>query len=244
MPLANDSSFGVGFAPLSQLERLVFEAEQYLNSPKLKKVLPEVGEDIKVMALRRKTELSLTLAVAFVDRFIDDEKDYFRKKDDLVEAVRDFAWPGADIYINTLDRQERGINGTYLTVTGTSAEQGDCGQVGRGNRVNGLIPLNRPIGSEAAAGKNPVSHIGKIYNVLANVMAKKIHEKTSGVDELYVWMVNRIGDPIGAPMVSVQYAGEASEKDVRRAADDVINRELDNINRFTLDLAKGKYKVC
>jgi S-adenosylmethionine synthetase len=49
----------------------------------------------------------------------------------------------------------------YLTVTGTSAEAGDDGEVGRGNRVNDLITPYRPISLEAAAGKNPVTHVGQ-----------------------------------------------------------------------------------
>jgi hypothetical protein len=60
-----------------------------------------------------------------------------------------------------LDRSVR----VSLTVLGTSAEGGDCGEVGRGNRVNGIAASNRPLGLEAAAGKNPVSHVGKIYTL-------------------------------------------------------------------------------
>lgn len=56
---------------------------------------------------------------------------------------------------------------SYLTVTGLSAESGDDGQVGRGNRVNGLIAPYRPMSLEAAAGKNPVTHVGKLYNIIA-----------------------------------------------------------------------------
>jgi len=68
----------------------------------------------------------------------------------------------------------------YLTATGTSAEQGDDGQVGRGNRVNGLITPYRPMTLEAAAGKNPVSHVGKTYNIAARQICDKI------VDDLNV----------------------------------------------------------
>jgi S-adenosylmethionine synthetase len=40
-------------------------------------------------------------------------------------------------------------------------------QFGRGNRINGLITPCRPMRLEAAAGKIPVTHVGKIYNVMA-----------------------------------------------------------------------------
>ena len=73
---------------------------------------------------------------------------------------------GGHVEIRT--RHDRGAGGMYLTVLGTSADGADGGQVGRGNRVNGLISLHRPMSTEAAAGKNPVSHVGKIYNLLAH----------------------------------------------------------------------------
>lgn len=39
------------------------------------------------------------------------------------------------------------MGGMYLTVLGTLAEDADSGEVGLGNQVNGLIPMNRPSGS-------------------------------------------------------------------------------------------------
>jgi len=56
-----------------------------------------------------------------------------------------------EIVINNADTSET----AYLTVTGTSAEAGDDGQVGRGNRANGLITPCRPMSLEAVAGKIP-----------------------------------------------------------------------------------------
>ncbi len=49
---ANDTSAGVGYAPLSETERLVLAAEKFLNAPSFKNSFPEVGEDIKVMGYR------------------------------------------------------------------------------------------------------------------------------------------------------------------------------------------------
>ena len=51
-----------------------------MNSPKFKEQFPETGEDIKVMGLRHKRELHLTIAVAFVDRFVRDSRTYFARK--------------------------------------------------------------------------------------------------------------------------------------------------------------------
>jgi S-adenosylmethionine synthetase len=98
-----------------------------------------------------------------------------------------------------------GLVGMYLSVLGTSAEDGDSGEVGRGNQVNGLIALNRPRGSEAAAGKNPVSHVGKIYSVLSHQLANTLHTQIPALQEVVVWLCSRIGAPIDQPqMISVQ----------------------------------------
>jgi S-adenosylmethionine synthetase len=42
--LANDTSSGAGFAPLSELERVVLEVERSLNHPDFKVITPESGE--------------------------------------------------------------------------------------------------------------------------------------------------------------------------------------------------------
>ncbi|MFQ6121287.1 MAG: methionine adenosyltransferase, partial [Methanosarcinales archaeon] len=136
---ANDTSAAVGYAPMTLTERTVLETEKYLNSKEFKKNFPETGEDIKVMGLRQNKELHLTIAMPLIDRFVSDENDYFRKKEILIEEIKELVSQidlKTLVYLNTLDEKGRGIAGTYLTVTGTSAEDADCGEVGRGNRVN------------------------------------------------------------------------------------------------------------
>jgi S-adenosylmethionine synthetase len=107
----------------------------------------------------------LILAIAFVDRFVKSEEDYFKKKEEMKKAILSFIRKKFEeevtIEINTLDRRGAGVFGCYLTVTGTSADSGDSGEVGRGNRANGLIPLNRVTGSEASVGKKLRLSCGK-----------------------------------------------------------------------------------
>ena len=181
---ANDTSAAVGYAPLSRTETMVLETERYVNSKDFKKRFPEAGEDVKVMGYRMGDVLDLTVAMAFVDRFVDGVKDYMRKKAAIREDVQEFAnakgaFEKVVVNVNTLDVEGRGVDGVYLTVLGTSADGADSGQVGRGNKANGVISLNRPIGTEAAAGKNPVSHVGKIYNTLSHRIAGKVCEVKS-----------------------------------------------------------------
>jgi S-adenosylmethionine synthetase len=249
---ANDTSAAVGYAPMTKTETIVLETERYVNSKDFKRRFPESGEDVKVMGLRRGNNLDLTIAMAFVDRFVESEKDYFRKKADVLEEINRFVKEKADfesvkVNLNTLDVEGRGIGGVYLTVLGTSADGADSGQVGRGNRVNGVIPLNRPLCSEAAAGKNPVSHVGKIYNLLTHRIAKSVYEQVPGIEEVYIWLLSQIGKPIDQPAVAaaqvIMKSGNSFEE-VRKEIEEVVDSELKNIEKFCMDLAYGKIPVC
>lgn len=249
---ANDTSAAVGYAPLTQTEQLVLKTERYLNNRQFKERFPEAGEDVKVMGYRCDLTLVLTVALAFVDRYIPDAQTYFVKKAaiqaDLEAFLNQQAHPFGQVqlFVNTLDDPSRGEGGMYLTVLGTSAEAGDGGQVGRGNRVNGVISLNRPMGTEAAAGKNPVSHVGKIYSLLTHHIASSLHDKIPAIREVYVWLGSQIGKPIEQPaIVSVQailqpgFQFEAIQGEISSCIED----ELANIHDFTMQLSQGKFTV-
>jgi len=249
---ANDTSAAVGFAPMTTTERVVLETERFLNSPDFKKRHPETGEDVKIMGMRKSRHVDLTIAIAFVDHYVNNEQSYFKRKEEIKQEVLDFVHANAqidslDININTADIQGRGLPGMYLTVLGTSADGADCGQVGRGNRVNGIIPLNRPTCSEAAAGKNPTNHVGKIYNFLTYQIANRIQAETNGVREVYVWLLSEIGRPINEPKIaSVQLILDPriTLKEVSDKVQDLVTAELSHIEEFSEDLAHGRMPVC
>jgi S-adenosylmethionine synthetase len=249
---ANDTSAAVGYAPMTRTEKIVLKTEQFLNSKEFKQRHPESGEDIKVMGSRSNNNLNLTISMAFVDRFISSEEDYFEKKAKILEEINKFVEANTDfekvnVQLNTLDARDRGIGGVYLTVLGTSADSGDSGQVGRGNRVNGLISLNRPFCSEAAAGKNPVSHVGKIYNVLTFKVAQHVYEEVPELEEVYVWLLSEIGRPIDQPAIAaaqVVMAENSSLDKVRSKIEAVLDYELENIDKFCIELAQGKISIC
>lgn len=249
---ANDTSAAVGYAPLTQTEQIVLEAERFLNSPQFKREFPESGEDIKVMGYRCDRQLTLTIALAFVDRYIDNASAYFERKqviqsrlqDHLSESHNDLTKISIDM--NTLDDPNRGKGGMYLTVLGTSAEGGDCGQVGRGNKVNGVIALNRPMGTEAAAGKNPTSHVGKIYTLLTHHIANEVYSKVPGLQEVYVWLCSQIGKPIDQPLIASAQLITRPQVDLREIKVDVeniIQSQLEEIESFTMRLAQGELSV-
>jgi S-adenosylmethionine synthetase len=239
---ANDTSIGVGFAPLSALERIVLAVEGSLTAGSAHRECPELGEDVKVMAVRRGRDVDLTVACAFVDRYVSDADDYAVKKARLAASIA--AVPGvghARITVNAADDPER--DSFYLTVTGTSAESGDDGQAGRGNRVNGLITPGRPMTLEAVAGKNPVSHVGKLYNLAAGLIAEDLVGALPRVAEAHCWLVSRIGSPIGAPpLVHLRLRdveGAPVEAHAARA-EEIARDRLGRLGELVDDLLEGR----
>lgn len=249
---ANDTSAVVGYAPLTDTEKVVLEVERQLNGKSFKEAFPETGEDVKVMGSRIGKDLSLTIAMPLIDRFIDRESIYFKRKGEILDSVHDFVkerrggLERVRVEMNALDARGRGMAGMYLSVLGTSAEDADSGQVGRGNMVNGLIALHRPRGAEAAAGKNPVSHVGKIYNVLSDRIANDIYQQIKGVREATVWLCSQIGTPVNRPTVSAVRVAVKKGFSFDAIAGQVrvlVDAALDDIPRFCDGLSRGKYPV-
>jgi len=250
VPLSNDTSFGVSFAPLSETEKLVLETERYLNSPKLKKELPEVGEDIKVMGLRYNNKIRLTIAAAIISSLTYDLDHYINVKQEIANRILDLSTKITDkeveVFVNTADKIDRDNPRVYITVTGTSAESGDDGQVGRGNRVNGLITPMRPMSLEAAAGKNPRSHVGKIYNILAKNIADKIIKEVKGVKEVYVRILSQIGKPITDPQLAnaqVLLEENAHWNVIKSDIESILETEVANVTKLTRKIIEGEFEI-
>lgn len=246
--LANDTSCGVGYAPLDELEQLAYSIERRLNGPEVKSAHPGFGEDIKVMAVREDDEITLTIACAFISRYIHNIDDYMANKarltDTVLEAARRVTDKKVTVHVNTADNLDAGS--VYLTVTGTSAEAGDDGEVGRGNRANGLITPYRPMTMEAVAGKNPVTHVGKLYNVTAMRIAASLVREVKGVREVYCYLVSQIGKPIQEPRaVDVQVRTEENRplRDLMPAIEEVVNADLANIGSLWREFVQGNITV-
>jgi S-adenosylmethionine synthetase len=205
--VANDTSFAVGHAPPSRLEQVVLAVEQTLTDPSTIAAHPVIGEDVKVMGLRRGHQIDLVIACALVDRHVASPSEYVDAlalvKRLAEHAARDAGSHHVRVSVNTADDVAAGR--MYLTVTGTSAEAGDDGQTGRGNRVGGLITPCRPMTLEAAAGKNVVNHVGKSYSIVAHQIARELVTKCPEISEATCVLVSRIGWPVEVPqMVELQ----------------------------------------
>jgi len=242
---ANDTSFGAGYAPFDALEKAVYAAEQALNSRAAKASNPWIGEDIKVMGARHGARLSLTVACALVGRHVSSLADYQKKKADICAIATRAARRAADtevhVEVNTADGDTQ--NSVYLTVTGLSAEAGDDGQVGRGNRVNGLITPYRPMSLEAAAGKNPVSHVGKLYNVLANRIAQAVVAESELIEQADCYLLSQIGRPIDDPQlidIKIRFADSSDLSDLRPRIAEIARTQVASAGSLWRDLIEKR----
>jgi S-adenosylmethionine synthetase len=201
--LANDTSCGVGWAPFDELEGVVDRVERALSSAARERGRAEVGEDVKVMGVRDEGGIRLTVGCAFVDRFLGDAGAYLEAKEGVARLAREaaLAVTRRDVAVEVNAADDPAAGSFYLTVTGTSAEGGDDGQAGRGNRVGGLIAPGRPMVMESAAGKNPVTHVGKLYNVMAPLIATALVEELPEVAEAGCLLLSRIGWPVADPPI-------------------------------------------
>jgi len=242
--LANDTSTGVGYAPLDVLETVVLDVERHLNSATVKETHPAIGEDVKVMGVRRGDRIALTIACAMVSRHLRNLADYQASKVLVAQLARQAAARASsapvDVTVNGADGET--TDGLYLTVTGTSAESGDDGEVGRGNRSNGLITPYRPMTMEAVAGKNPTTHVGKLYNVGAGRIARQIVAQIGEVQEAYCWLTSQIGRKIEDPTdihIQLRLHDGAALRDVESRVGELVRNNLAALPDLWRELITG-----
>ena len=245
IPIANDTSFGVAHAPFSETESIVLNAENKVMAEYRDRELA-IGEDMKIMALREKDRITLTVGDAFVSKYVDDYQHYTDTKQRLNDFVNRVAETHTNREVTTQVNMADTRDSVYLTVTGTSAEMGDDGATGRGNRCNGLITPSRPISMEATSGKNPVNHTGKIYNLLANKIANEVVDSVDDIQEVYIKLLSEIGRRIDDPKVATAQIVPKSdvnpgvaEKKVGRIIDDWLS----NIAEITEMAVRGELRT-
>jgi S-adenosylmethionine synthetase len=245
IPLANDTSFGVWYGPSTEVEKIVFNVERELNSFETKKKYPQIGEDVKVMGVRRGDELNLTIACAVVSHFVKDKRQYAEAKQIIhaiaLKTAKKFSKLPITIKVNTADNPEKDLY--YLTVTGTSAEHGDDGQVGRGNRANGLITPFRPMTLEATAGKNPISHTGKIYNIAAKKIVDQILKDYPEIEQTSCYIVSEIGKPINEPQaVNVEVHSKYSKK-FENDIKSIVDEKMQGMPVYWKEIVKREHQL-
>jgi len=179
--LSNDTSFGVGYYPYSSAEQTVFSIRDYLDFVIHEQVIP-MGELYKIMY----TPETICISAPLYANRIPDREAYAEFKARIQYELSDYG--------NIIFNPDFDGGFPYMTLCGSSIECGDDGQVGRGNRYNGLITPCRPMTIEAYHGKNNKNHVGKLYSKMAFERAKALYEETGKYTE--VILVSKIGRPI------------------------------------------------
>jgi len=234
-PYANDTATMVGFWPLSTTEQIVLSSEKffYENTPQIRPRFDFVGGDIKVMALRKKQDLELTLCVPFYADKVKDQRGYLEHKLSIESNLQKFLEEkfgnllNISLRLNTQDqkikRNRDDGRGRYLTVIGSALDYGEEGISGRGNRCRGLISSMRISTVESAYGKNPVYHVGKVYSFITNSIAQQIGSLFNC--EVMVVITTRNGDPLYSPYnVLIETSKTVDKKVVQKIIADQLQR--------------------
>ena len=190
-----DTAIAVAYAPLTTTECLVKDIHALMTSKRFKEDFLSLGEDVKLLACRQDDSVKVTLACAFVGQLLTGLNKYLQLK----QSVKNWVVPlgekyglHLDVEVNPDDRPELGS--VYLTVLGSSIEQGDCGVTGRGNRWNGLISPLRPMTIEGIAGKNTQNHPARLLTTVAQKISSEIHQELLAADEeVSCLLVGKVG---------------------------------------------------
>lgn len=199
--LANDTSLGTGWAPEGGLEGLVrVLSDTFSAADGFARTHRWCGSDVKVMGYWDGRQADIVLCVPQKSPYVASRAEYLHNKDTVLAQCNLLArsrLPDAEIDIRLNARDVPEEDELYLTYTGSSLESGDEGVVGRGNRVNGLITPLRPMNLEGANGKNPVYHVGKLYNLAAMRLARRLHEETGDYAEVH--LISTTGQRLDQP---------------------------------------------
>ncbi len=198
--VTNDTSAVVGFWPKTLAETITLELEALFYNRDESPKYDFIGQDIKIMVIRDKNVFNITMCIPFFAQHISSYKNYEVKKNFIYGILNDYLKERLkgkkfNLFINTQDQNVRDkttVRKLYFVATGSSTDFGEEGCVGRGNNRTGFIPMKRAYSMEAAWGKNPVYHVGKVYGLIVDEMAKFISEYFDCDTETMV--VTRNGD--------------------------------------------------
>jgi S-adenosylmethionine synthetase len=203
---ANDTSSVVSYWPLTESERLTLDLEGYFYDEKQRPRFKEFGQDVKVMIVRRKKHFDITICVPFFIKYFSDSNSYWKSlvklESELFNFVKERLGNKADFNLNVNTQNpdrfsDLKVKSGYFVAAGGALDYGEEGLVGRGNNRLGIIPSIRPYTMEAAYGKNPVYHVGKVIGLVSDTIAKEIANKFNCQSEVYI--ISRIGDSLLRP---------------------------------------------
>ncbi|MFD8210703.1 methionine adenosyltransferase [Streptomyces sp. NPDC059695] len=221
---ANDTAVVFGHHGPTQLEYLVWQAENHLTGPAMQ-VRFGTGTDAKVLASRVGNRVSVHVAMPFVASLVPSERVY---RDSLAAIGAELhqllqkTAPDLDIAAPVLNTKDRPGHG-YLTLAGSSLDKGDQGAVGRGNNYSGVISMLRPQSMESHAGKNPFRSAGRIYPEICRAVSRDF-ALAHGVD-ITIGLQSANGRPLEEPSAVFGLLPDGSLVPQRELGVDTLNRE-------------------
>lgn len=247
---ANDTSAVISYWNLSTTELLALALEGFFYKAVGVPKYSYVGQDIKVMVVRNMADYDVTLCVPFFAQDCPTEADYWNYKEIITQELDTYikkVLPEGTTYRLSVNTQDQGkdpkatnnVRSFYLVCTGGALDYGEEGFVGRGNNRLGIISSSRPYTMEAAAGKNPVYHVGKVLGVVADEMAKELATKLKG--DFEVWFVAQNGDPLFEPnAVMVNHSLDAGDDKINAIVAGVLAKRDWTNNIITQELLVPK----
>lgn len=232
---SNDCNLLSSHYPLTTLEDMVLQSEMFLNSKEFKKRFPMIGWDVKVVGYRAMDTYEITINIPVLANYIESKDSYFEVLDfvrtDLESFLSSKYESSVELIINPQDK----TGNPYLTLFGSAADTGDVGVVGRGNRINGLITPMQAMSIEAAAGKNPIDHTGKLYSVLAEKLAKKIYELTQRKTDIYIYTYKEV--LLNEPAEVIVYIEDENKlsEDTENQIKSLVGNELTQLDEILND---------
>ena len=240
-PLANDTALGCAWAPYSPLELVVLGIEKSLTSDEARIEHPWLGSDVKIMASRIVDQVRLTVSIPQVSTAVSSIAEYNGNSQKILSIIERNIEEHSDFHdvhvtLNPGDDPTQEL--VYLRYTGSCVESGDEGQVGRGNRIGGVISARRPFSIEGINGKNSAYHAGKLYSVAAWDLANRIWETYKTPCEVFI--ISQIDRPLDDPWtVIVNSEQPLPQKEI----DDIAMKILTNPRNLTNNILDGKYPL-
>lgn len=228
--ISNDCNVCSGFAPFTPLEATVLEVERYLTSAAFRERNRDVGSDIKVVGIRQEQNTRLVLNIPFIADLIPNESAYRKRQVEIrqeLEGLTDDMIDSLSIETNPQDERAK----PYLVSLGSAADTGDVGVVGRGNRTNGLITPMRPMSIEAANGKNPLDHTGKLYGELCRRIATGISTNFGIANEVH--MLTFKSRPVTDPDATYVYLDSDGVGELQAPVDACVRALVDDCAALT-----------
>lgn len=227
---ANDTSAVASSSPLTLTEKLVLQIEGFFYDSQQKPIYQECGQDIKVMAIRRKQFIDIRVCFPAILKYCLNVNDYWEITEkvysNLSEAISNHL--PAEYSFNLELNQQRDLSMKeprylYAVVGGSALDYGEEGLVGRGNNRTGIIPMFRVFSMEAAYGKNPVYHVGKVLGVVADEMSQLLNQRIGQTVELL--LVAKNGDDLLDPsQVVVRTSGKPNQVELKEMIEEILTR--------------------